>query len=175
MLGKTVITECLCPVFLEAGKELLFYLFGGRKVLRIVLLCPYVTKVVWETLGVRVLIWHKGTSSGPLYVQGICWASQHPWDSTKCYTTGMVQKTLSVGGRWHFPWHQKRFHKQQPISPPCQKLELQTPSVVWPTSGSVKWLSEYSSVSVCLSLSQTLCLECNYEMYNLGALWNQPF
>lgn len=55
----------------------MFYLFGGRKVSKIGLLCLCVTKAVWKNWGLRASILHKGTTSsgtslGPIYIQGIC-------------------------------------------------------------------------------------------------------
>lgn len=55
MLGKASNTGYLCPVFLEAAKELLCFIFlvAGRSP-KIVLLC--VTKVVWKNWDLRVSI-----------------------------------------------------------------------------------------------------------------------
>lgn len=55
----------------------MFYLFGGREVSKIGLLCLCVTKTLWKNWGLRVSIRHKGTTSsgtslGPIYIQGIC-------------------------------------------------------------------------------------------------------
>lgn len=149
MLGKASIIAYLCHLSGGSRRVTMFYLFGGREVSKIGHLCLCVTKAVWKNWGLRVSIWHKGTtrsgaSLGPLYIQGICWAPQYIWSSTKCHTTGMIQKTLNFGGGWHLPWHQKHFHKEQSNSLPCQTPEILTPSLMGPTASSVKWLPEWA-------------------------------
>lgn len=118
MFGKAFIIGYLCRLFWRQQKSCYVLSFWWQEGLQIGLLCLCVTKAVWKNWGLRVSIWQKGTTSsgvplGPLYIQGICWASQYIWGSTKCHTTGMIQKTLNFGGGWHLPWHQNHFHKKQ--------------------------------------------------------------
>ena len=50
----------------------------------------------------------------------------------------------------------KHFCKWQALTPACQKSDILTPGSVWLTSGWVKWLPEYTSVSVPQSKSHSL-------------------
>ena len=50
----------------------------------------------------------------------------------------------------------KHFCKWQALTPACQKSDTLTPGSVWLTSGWVKWLPEYASVSVPQSKSHSL-------------------
>ena len=88
---------------------------------------------------------------------------------TQClnhWTSKKISKTLGFESGWHFPRYQKHFPKWQALTPACQKSDMLTPSSVWLTSGWVKWLSEYASVSVCLRPSHTLCFESCYKPYD---------